>query len=485
MTKFDYSIIVLGAGAGGLVVAIGAAKAGKRVLLIENGNYGGDCTNFGCIPSKSLIAAAHAAHTINTGAAYGLNYKVPPIDASGALERTRNIVAQVRSGEEEEALQHRGVDTLTGFASFMDLHTLEVKLCKGSTRTVTGKNIVIATGSRPRVPNIPGLKEVPCLDNECIFDLKDIPRHLAVIGGGPIGCELSSAFRRLGSQVSIIQHREHLLAREEFVTQQLIEGIFTDAGINLYLGYETIEAARKNGKIILTLKNVNTEELQNLTATHLLIAAGRIPNCDQLHLEAANVKANRRGIITDHYGRTSQKHIWAVGDVVGRALFTHIAENEGRTVLFNLLNPLPWPFKKKKDLCQAIPHVTFTDPEIGKAGLSEKEAIDMYGACRITTYHVPFTHVDRAITTGRTEGFVRIITKKWSSKILGTTVVGPRAGEMLTQITTAMHYGIPLRKLAALIHPYPIYSHAIRKAADQWLTNTILPTFIKSYEEKN
>jgi pyruvate/2-oxoglutarate dehydrogenase complex dihydrolipoamide dehydrogenase (E3) component len=456
----SYPLVVIGAGAAGLVIAIGYAKAGKRVLLIEKGNYGGDCTNFGCIPSKSLIASSHAAHILKKAAAFGLNSPTSACNADESLIRAQKIVAEVRSHEDPVALAKIGVETITGTASFKDPHTIEV-----NAKEIVAKQIVIATGSSASIPNVKGLNQTPYLTNETIFNLKEIPKSLAILGGGPIGCELAQAFQRLGSTVSLIHTHEQLLNKEDMAAQTLIAKQFESEGISLYLGYRIQEVHYQNGRFQIVL-----DQGQKVETEALLVSIGRHPNVDSLNLEAAGVHYSEKGIPVDAYGRTNQKHIWAVGDVTGSPFFTHWAENQARSVLTSLL----LPFKKKLDRKQAIPRVTFTDPEVASIGLEEKEAAQMYG---IATYHIPFSSVDRALTAGRTEGFIKIITKKWSSQILGCTIVAPRAGEMLGEVSLAMMAKIPLRKLARLIHPYPTYNQAIRKAADLWLTQTILSVF--------
>lgn len=466
-----YSIIVIGAGAGGLVVAIGAAKAGKKILLIDKGTWGGDCTNYGCIPSKSLIASAQAAAAIIKSSHYGLHLENAIFNGDGALDRSRGIVAHFLEHEDPTALKEKGVDTLTGTASFLDPHTLKVRLAEGGETTVSGDNIVIATGSHPHIPSIKGLSDVPYLTNETVFDLKTIPASLGVIGGGPIGCELAQAFHRLGSKVTLVQHSDHLLKKEEIEAQQLIEETFAEEGLQLRLGIETQSIERFGNKIKIQLPK------ETIEVDQLLVAAGRAPSTKSLDLEAIGVETANGAVKVDSYGRTSHLHITAVGDVVGRALFTHVAENEARTILTNLI--LPWPFRYKIDSSQPIPRVTYTDPEIAAVGMTEKEAVARYGKNKIAVYSVPFSEVDRAITAGRTEGFVKIVTKKWSSRILGATIAAPRAGEMLGQMTTAMRANIPLRKLASMIHPYPTYNLAIRKAADKWLSQTLLPSLKK------
>lgn len=455
-----YALVVIGAGSAGLVVAIGSAKAGKKVLLIEKGNYGGDCTNFGCIPSKSLIASAHAAESIREGKSFGLEFAPPNLQARDALARVRRIVEEVRSHEDPGALAKMGVDTITGPASFKDPHVLVV-----NGEEVYAKRIVIATGSSPFIPPVKGLDGTPYLTNETIFDLEEVPASLAVLGGGPIGCELAQAFHRLGSTVTLVHSHQQLLNKEESMAQTVIAKQFEKEGILLHLNARTQEVKYQNAQFHIAL-----DSGQKIQVHSLLVSVGRRPNVSSLNLEAAQVQYSEKGIPVDAYGRTNQPHIWAVGDVTGSPFFTHWAENQARTVLTSLL----LPFKKKLDRNQAIPRVTFTDPEVASAGLTEEQASKMYN---IATYHVPFSSVDRAITAGRTEGFVRVITKKWSSRILGCTIVAPRAGEMLGELTLAMKANIPLRKLSGLIHPYPTFNQAIRKAADLWLTQTILQAF--------
>ena len=455
-----YPLIVIGAGAAGLVVAVGAAKAGKKVLLIEKGYYGGDCTNYGCIPSKSLIASAQAAHVVQEGKQLGLEFATREWNTEPSLNRTRRIIEEVRSHADAAALAKIGVETLTAAASFKDPHCLRV-----NGEEIFGKQIVIATGASPLVPAVKGLEKTPFLTNETIFDLKQIPDSLVVMGGGPIGCELAQAFQRLGSKVTILHRHAQLLNKEEKSAQITIATQFEKEGISLLLGSHVQEVHYQNDQFQILL-----DQGRKVTAHALLVAVGREPNVRSLNLEAAGVVYTDKGIPVDSYGRTNQPHIWAAGDVVGSPFFTHWAESQARSVLTSLL----LPFKKKLDRKQAIPRVTYTDPEVASVGLTEEQASNL---CKIATYHVPFSSVDRAITAGRTEGFIKIVTKKWSSQILGCTIVSPRAGEMLGEVALAMNAKIPLRKLAYLIHPYPTYNQAIRKAADLWLTQTILPLF--------
>lgn len=469
--KFD--IVVIGAGPGGLVISIGASLAGKNVLLIEGKNYGGDCTNYGCIPSKSLIASANSAHLLHTAQEVGLNIPCSDFNSKHALERVRRIVSEVKSHEDATALKNKGVNTISGMASFEDANTLKI-VSKDDVRYVSGRRIVIATGSSPMIPPILGLANSPYLTNETIFDLKEIPKTLIVIGAGPIGCELGQAFHRLGSKVCIVEALPVVLTREEPETQELITKQFEKEDISRCLGERIDEVQYKDGRFMLIFRGGRTME-----GEQLLVATGRKPNVTKLNLEAAGVEYSEKGIKVDDYGRTNIPHIWAVGDVIGAPFFTHYAEYQARAVLKSLI--LPFWFKKKTHT-HLIPRVTFTDPEVASIGLTEQEAIKQYGSSSLAIYHLPFSSVDRAIASGRTDGFIKIITKKWSSRILGASIAGERAGEMISQISTAMYANIPLRKLTNIIHPYPTYSLAIRQTADLWLAQTIFPSIKKLFK---
>ncbi|MES2121344.1 MAG: FAD-dependent oxidoreductase [Chlamydiota bacterium] len=465
------TLIVIGAGAAGLVVAIGAAKAGKKVLLIDKGNWGGDCTNFGCIPSKSLIASAHAAHAIQSSAALGINCTASPLDTAGALKRLRGIVSGFRSHENPEELRKLGIDAIEGAASFVDPYTIQVTDSKGFKTLFKGKKIVIATGSSATIPPIEGLEKTPYLTNETLFALEKIPPRLIILGGGPIGCEMAQAMQRLGCQVELISSHNGILMKEDGRAQKTLADIFVKEGIRIHRDAHATSVSYASGKFVLKLASNGIQELE---AEQLLVAVGRRPQLEALNLPAAGISFSSQGISVDAYGRTNQSHIFAIGDVTGKELFTHAAEHEARAVLSSLL--LPW---NQKIDSQAVPRVTFTDPEVASVGLNEKQALQRYGAKKIAVYTVALKDVDRAVTAGETEGFVIVITKKWSSRIVGACIVAPRAGEMLMELCVAMHGNIPLRTLARIIHPYPTYSLAIRKAADLYLTQTLLPPLLK------
>jgi pyruvate/2-oxoglutarate dehydrogenase complex dihydrolipoamide dehydrogenase (E3) component len=477
MEEDTYHTIVIGAGAGGLVVAKGLADAGKKVLLVEKGAFGGDCTNSGCIPSKALIASANTAHELWRSGLYGLDMSIVSFQASRALDRVREIVKGFREKNSPEGLKAMGVDARKGTCSFIDPYTVQIQAASGQVSKISSKNIVIATGSSPLIPAIKGLQDVPYHTSQTIFDIQGIPNSLAIIGGGQIGSEFAQSFRRLGSSVILIEQQSHIIGREEPEAYRAIQSGLSKEGVEIFLEVDVMRVRREGDKIFLNLRRRTDEKEWEVCVNLLLITAGRRPNVSELNLEVANVAFSPEGIVTDKYGRTSQSHIWAVGDATGRSFFPHAAENQARTVLANLI--LPWPFKVKLDLDQPIPRVTFTDPEVASLGLTEKAAIELYGQKNIATYLVPLSESDRAICQDRKDGFVKVITKKYTSKILGATIVAPIGADMLVEISCAMRFNIPLRKLSSLIHPYPTYSQIIRKAADEWLLKTILPLFCK------
>jgi pyruvate/2-oxoglutarate dehydrogenase complex dihydrolipoamide dehydrogenase (E3) component len=465
-----YQIAVIGAGAAGLVVAIGAAMAGKKALIIDKGPFGGDCTNFGCIPSKALIASAKAASFIKTCHEYGLHLNDSNFQADEVLNRVHSLIEEVRSHGDANALEKKGVHTLTGEAKFESNQIINVNV-QGQMQSIYFESAVIATGSSPKIPFIDGLLNTPFKTNVSIFNLKTIPKSLAIIGGGPIGCELGQAFQRLGTQVSIIHNKEHLLDKEDVHASHVIARQFEKEGVKLFLNQNVKSVYYANNEFILELNEKNS-----FKAEQLLVATGHKPHISSLNLDTIGVQYGENGILVDAYGRTTTPHIWAVGDCIGQPFYSHAAEHQARAVLSSFLNP----FFNHKLANQSIPRITFTDPEVASIGLSEYEAKEKYGT--IATYQVPFTSIDRGITTGRTDGFVKIITKKWSSHILGATLVGEGVGELLSQISTAMYMKIPLRKLANVIHPYPSYSLAIRHAADLWIKQTILPLYKKIFK---
>ena len=459
-----YKYVVIGAGAGGLVVAIGLAKAKRKVLLIEKNLFGGDCTNFGCIPSKTLIASSKIIHLVKKSKEFGIDLDIKNIDTTDVLKRVRDKIEKVRSKEDEKALSEIGIDVLKAKASFLNENTIVAEDLRGNKTEIFAKKIILATGSTPNILKIEGLDKTPYHTNETIFNLEKTPKSLTIIGAGAIGCELAQAFQMLGSKVNLIDISSNILINEEVQASNLLKEIFLNEKISLHLNtsIEKINYDNSNFEIFLKDKTIKSEQL--------LLAVGRTPAIEELNLKKANIKHSKNKIFIDCYGRTNKKHIFAIGDAVGPPYFTHVAEHMARSVLTTLLIP----FIKKKFSIANLPRVTFTTPEIASIGLSEENAIKKYTKKHIATYFVDLSEDDRALCEEEKKGFVKIVTLKWSSKILGATIVANRAGEMLSEIYLSMNKNIKLRSLSNIIHPYPTYNLAIRKAADKYLTETLL-----------
>ncbi|NGX36631.1 MAG: hypothetical protein K1000chlam1_01481, partial [Candidatus Anoxychlamydiales bacterium] len=354
-------------------------------------------------------------------------------------------------------------------ASFKTDKIIEAIDDKNQKHTIVGKKIIIATGTSPFIPPISGLENIPFDTNETIFNLKEIPPSLCIIGAGAIGSELGQAFQRLGSQVTIIDVAPRLLVNESFETSKVMIDTFIKEGLKIHLNSTVQNVTYSNDTFDVFIKNNKSGYINQIKSQKLLLATGRVIAIKDLKLENADIQYSKKGILVDHFARTNKKHIFAIGDCIGAPFFTHKAESMARSVLFSLLVP----FVKKKICLHPMPRVTFTDPEIASIGLSEEKAIEQYGEKKVAIYFVPLEDLDRAIVENETQGFVKIITHKWSSEIIGTTIVSKRAGEMLSEILVAMKKNIKLRSLSDIIHPYPTYSLGIRKAADKYLTQTI------------
>ncbi|MCE5294334.1 MAG: FAD-dependent oxidoreductase [Chlamydiales bacterium] len=472
-TQTNYYAIVIGAGAAGLEIAKGLAAAKKRVLLIDKGQYGADCAHFGCIPSNTFIASANIAHEIWRSGFFGIDMVMSNFQSNRALQRVREVVEEARIPYSAEALRQLGIDTYSSVCSFVDPHTVQVTSSDGQKQLLTAKSIVIAVGSCPKVAAIKGLDEVPYYTSENIFSLTEIPESIAIVGGGQTGCEFAQAFRRLGTSVTLIEQKECVLSTEEPEVHKLVQSCLIKEGVELYLAKAVSRVRQENDKLIVHIYDKAEDKEYQVRVSKLLIATGRRPNIETLNLNACGIDHTDSGIVSDVYGRTSQSHIWVIGDAQGEPFFTHAAVNQARTVLHNLL--MPRIFAKKLTKREVIPRVTYTDPEVASIGLTEEEAITLYGNSKITTYIVSLTESDKAICQSDTDGFVKFVTKRFSSRILGCTLVAPVAAEALSVITLAMRENIPLRKLSHIIYPYPTYSQIIQKASQKWFSGTIFP----------
>lgn len=458
-----YNLIVVGAGSGGLISAAIAAGLGARVALIEKHLMGGDCLNYGCVPSKTLIREARRA--FERGGA-------SEADFSAAMDRVRAVRARI--SHEDSAARYAnelGVDVFLGTARFVGQQVVEVD--DGS--RLRFARAVIATGAKPLVPDIPGLRDAAPLTNETVFGLVERPRRLAVIGGGPIGCELAQAFRRLGSEVVLFHDGSHLLDREDPDAAEIVQNAFGREGIRLVLGCELCEVTKgPEGK---TLRFRCAEGNDQISVDQILVGAGRAPNVEGLGLEAAGVAYDSRaGIGVDSHLRTSNRRIFAVGDCCMGWKFTHAADAAAKIAVQNALF-----FGRKRLDRLVMPWVTYTDPEIAHVGLYERDAARR--GIEVKSFKIPLEQVNRAVTDGETEGFVKIHTRKGSDRILGATLVAAHAGEMLSEITLAIVGKLGLGTIANVIHPYPTQAEAIKAAANAYqrtrLTRTLKRVFTR------
>ena len=442
-----YDLAIIGAGSGGLSVAAAAAQFGQKVILFEKGKMGGDCLNYGCIPSKALIAASKQAHTFRTAGKYGISAIEPKVDFKKVHKYVQSVIAAIAPNDSVERFEKLGVKVVLREARFRDAKTVETK--EG---VFSAKRFVIATGSRAAVPPIPGLASVAYFTNETIFENTKLPKHLVIIGGGAIGVELAQAHRRLGSDVTVIEAFEPLAKDDPKLAGIVLESLRGD-GVKI-LTRTTIRRISKSKAGIV----IETDGHGKITGSHLLVAAGRVANVDGLNLEAAGVAYTAKGVTVDKGLRSSQEHIYAIGDVAGGLQFTHVANYHAGLVIRNTLFRLP--VKNRTDI---IPHVTFTDPELAQVGLTEAEALKQFGSS-VRVVRWPFHDNDRAQAEGKTTGLIKAIISK-RGKILGVGIVGAQAGEIIQPWVLAITEGLRIRSIASMVAPYPTLGDINRRVA--------------------
>jgi pyruvate/2-oxoglutarate dehydrogenase complex dihydrolipoamide dehydrogenase (E3) component len=446
-------ICVIGAGSGGLSVAAGAAQLGARTVLIEGGKMGGDCLNVGCVPSKSLIAAAAAASIGRRSGAFGVEFPAPTIDWTRIRAHIDGVIAAIAPHDSIERFEGLGVQVIRAWAKFTGPRTVEA-----GGRHITAKRFVLAVGSSPAEPNIPGLADVPFLTNETIFETAGPPRHLLIIGGGPIGAELAQAYARLGVAVTVLE-QDRLLARDDPALVAVLRTALLEDGVVLREGGAVTRVARRGSDIALT---VDGEEI---LGSHLLIAVGRRPNLERLGLAAAGVAHSARGMPVDRRLRTSNKRIFAIGDCadlpgIGPLAFTHVAGHHAGIVVRNALFRLPARFDP-----QIVPRVTYTDPELATVGLSMAEAMARFPGCKVV--ESPFRDNDRARTERAAAGLIRVAATA-NARILGAAIVGRGAGELLAPWCLAIRQGLKLAAVADLLLPYPTLGEVSKRVAGQY-----------------
>jgi pyruvate/2-oxoglutarate dehydrogenase complex dihydrolipoamide dehydrogenase (E3) component len=460
-----YNLVVIGAGPAGLVAASGAAGLGAKVALVEKSLLGGDCLNLGCVPSKCLIQSAREAEVLREAVqSHTKSPKNVPIDFPAVMERMRRLRAHISQHDSVQALSELNIDVFLGEGRFSSPRTVAV-----DNNTLAFKKAVVATGTRPAHPQIKGLLEAGFLTNETIFSLTKLPTRLAVIGGGPIGCELAQSFKRLGSQVTLIEIAPQLLPMEDSEAAALLTEQFVSEGIDVKLATNTLRVVPSDGQKILYLKSQDIE--CQLPVDEILVGVGRSPNINNLNLAIARIRHNRQGIQVNDYLQTTNPQIYAAGDVCMKQHFTHAADASARIVIQNAL----FPGLKKRLSSLTIPWCTYTDPEIARVGISEQD-IHKEGN-RITILTRSLSEVDRGIINGD-KGFVKILAKRGSDQILGGTIVSKHAGEMISEISLAMTAGIGLKTISRVIHPYPTLTEAIKQIGDAY-NRTRLTPFLK------
>jgi pyruvate/2-oxoglutarate dehydrogenase complex dihydrolipoamide dehydrogenase (E3) component len=464
-----YDLVVIGAGTAGLVVAAGAAGLGLglKVALIERHLMGGDCLNVGCVPSKCMIRSSRVVADMREAKNYGVH--VPEeiqVDFPAVMQRMRRIRARISPHDSAERFQQLGVDVFLGSGRFLSDNTIEV-----GNETLRFKKAVIATGARAVRLSIEGMEEAGYLTNESVFSLTERPRSIALIGGGPLDCELAQAFRRLGSGVVLFHRSSHILNKEDADAAEVVQKVFIREGIRLVLGSEVKRVVKSSeGK---TLYFTHQGEEESITVDEILVGVGRAPNVEGLNLEAVGVEYDKKqGVKVNDYLQTTNPRIYAAGDICMNWKFTHAADAAARIVIKNTLFS-PFGLGRSKLSSLVMPWVTYTDPEIAHVGLYEREAREK--GIEVEAIAIPISQVDRAIADGEEEGFVKILHRKGSDQILGATIVARHAGEMISEVTTAIVGKVGLSQLSGVIHPYPTQAEGIKKAADAYRRTLLTP----------
>ena len=452
--QLKVDICVIGGGAGGLAVAAAAAQMGASVALIEKAKMGGDCLNYGCVPSKALLAAGHAAESVRRAVRFGVAGGEPAIDAKAVHGHVHGSIAALAPHDSQERFEGLGVKVIRAPARFTGRRQVEA----GDFR-VTARRLVVATGSSPFAPPISGLEGTPYFTNETIFDLGRIPNHLLIVGGGPIGMEMAQAFRRLGAEVTVLEMFT-IMPNDDPELVEVVRGRLAADGVDIREGVNIagVEKAGDGVRMIMETHGVETK----VEGSHLLIAAGRRANVGGLDLEKAGIAYSPKGIEVDARLRTSNKKIFAIGDVAGGFQFTHVAEYHAGIVIRNALFRIP-----AKAKTGAVPWVTYTDPELAQVGLTEERAKERQGEIRVLRW--PFADTARARAEGETDGLVKAITSR-KGRILGAGIAGPRAGELIHSWVLAMSNNLKIGALAGMIAPYPTFGEASKRAAGGFFT---------------
>jgi pyruvate/2-oxoglutarate dehydrogenase complex dihydrolipoamide dehydrogenase (E3) component/uncharacterized membrane protein YdjX (TVP38/TMEM64 family) len=470
-TTFDRNLIVIGGGAGGLVSAYIAAAVKAKVTLVEAHKMGGDCLNYGCVPSKALIKSAKLAHQMQHADRYGLHSTPRTPDERQSLfsfkkvmQRIHEVIAAIEPHDSVERYTGLGVEVLQGYAKIVNPWTVEIALNYGGTQTLTTRNIVIAAGARPFVPPLPGLNEVGYVTSDTLWDefakLDEVPKRLVVLGGGPIGCELAQSFARLGSAVTQVEMAPRIMAREDAEVSELAAASLRSDGVDLLTSHKALRCEMVDGEKVLVVEHVGVEK--RIAFDQLLCAVGRTARLSGYGLEELGIPTHKT-VQTNEYLQTIYPNIFAAGDVAGPYQFTHVAAHQA---WYAAVNALFGDFKKFKADYSVIPWATFIDPEVARVGLNEQDAQEQGIAYEVTKYGID--DLDRAIADSEAHGFVKVLTVPGKDKILGVTIVGTHAGDLLAEYVLAMKHGLGLNKILGTIHTYPTLAEANKYAAGEW-----------------
>lgn len=464
MSNFmKYDIAIIGGGAGGLSVAAVASQLGLKVVLAEENKMGGDCLNYGCIPSKSILAAAKTAHAFLAAGQFGISSVAPVINFAGVLEHVTNVIRDISKQDSVERFRELGVDVIQAPATFINNKTI-----KAGNTLIQARRFVIASGSSPALPPITGLNQVNFLTNETIFSLQDAPKHLLVIGGGPIGCELAQAFRFLGIEVTILEAFK-IMPRDEQDLVQILREKFIRDGIILHEHIKVVHIKKSATGVDVIIEKNGIE--QTISGSHILVAAGRRPNVTSLDLEKAQVEYTSKGIEVDSHLQTTNKRIYAIGDVIGGYQFTHIANYHAAIVIRNIIFKLP----AKIDY-RAIPWVTYTSPELAHTGLTSDEALKQFKNAKIL--ESTFANNDRAQAEHETIGKIKVIVTN-KGKIIGCSILGPHAGDLIVPWIMLIKEGKTLRDLTETIIPYPTFSEISKRVASEYYAPSLFSTKVR------
>lgn len=462
--RFDRNLIVIGAGAGGLVTAYIAAVVKARVTLVEAHKMGGDCLNYGCVPSKALIRSAKLAHQMKHGASYGLGNSTPVFSFRAVMQRIQAVIRAIEPHDSIERYTGLGVEVLQGHARIVNPWTVEIALNGGGTQTLTTRSIVIAAGARPLVPPLPGLEEAGYVTSDTLWEafaqLDEVPRRLVILGGGPIGCELAQAFARLGSQVTQVEMAPRLMLREDEEVSELARQALAADGVSVLTGHKALRCETSGGVKTLVVEHGGSE--QRLDFDQLICAVGRVARLEGYGLEELGIPVQRT-VETNEYLQTIYPNIYAAGDVAGPYQLTHVAAHQA---WYAAVNALFGEFRRFKADYSVIPWTTFIDPEVARVGLNEQEAREKNIPFEVTRYGMD--DLDRAIADGEARGFVKVLTVPGKDTILGVTIVGTHAGDLLAEYVLAMRHGLGLNKILATIHTYPTLAEANKYAAGEW-----------------